>query len=155
MLIRKANFNDAERVLALLSQVLEIHAKIRPDIFIPGSTKYTSDDLYAIFRDETSPVYVAEDGGAVVGYAFCRVREPKASRHVIPKKSVMIDDLCVDERYRGQGVGEALFDHVKNEARRLGCAEIILAVWEGNDRARRFYDKMGMKPKETIMEYPL
>ena len=30
--------------------------------------------------------------------------------------------------------------------------EILLNVWEGNDAARAFYDRMGMKPKETRME---
>ena len=38
---------------------------------------------------------------------------------------------------------------------RLDCYEITLNVWEGNDAARAFYDRMGMKPKETQMEYIL
>ena len=70
---------------------------------------------------------------------------------MIPFTSIYIDDLCVDETCRGKGVGEALFEHVKNEARRMGCYEVNLNVWEGNE-ARRFYEKMGMKPKETQME---
>ena len=36
MKIRKAEEKDIPRLLALLEQVLQIHAKIRPDIFIPG-----------------------------------------------------------------------------------------------------------------------
>ena len=42
MKIRKAEEKDIPRLLALLEQVLQIHAKIRPDIFIPGTTKYGS-----------------------------------------------------------------------------------------------------------------
>ena len=41
MKIRKAEAKDIPRLLALLEQVLQIHAEIRPDIFIPGTTKYT------------------------------------------------------------------------------------------------------------------
>ena len=41
MKIRKAEKKDIPRILALLGQVLQIHAEIRPDIFIPGTTKYT------------------------------------------------------------------------------------------------------------------
>ena len=41
MNIRKAEEKDIPRLLALLGQVLQIHAEIRPDIFIPGTTKYT------------------------------------------------------------------------------------------------------------------
>ena len=38
MKIRKAEKKDIPRILALLGQVLQIHAEIRPDIFIPGTT---------------------------------------------------------------------------------------------------------------------
>ena len=38
------------------------------------------------------------------------------------------------------------------EWKALGCYELNLVVWEGNDGARAFYDAMGMKPKETMME---
>lgn len=36
MNIRKAEEKDIPRLLALLGQVLQIHAEIRPDIFIPA-----------------------------------------------------------------------------------------------------------------------
>ena len=41
------------------------------------------------------------------------------------------------------------------EARRLGCAAVTLNVWEGNDAARRFYEKMGMTPRSATMELSL
>ena len=37
----------------------------------------------------------------------------------------------------------------------LGCYEVTLNVWEGNTNARKFYEKMGLRPKETRMEYVL
>lgn len=43
MNIRRAKEKDIERVMELLEQVLQIHADIRPDIFIPGTTKYTKE----------------------------------------------------------------------------------------------------------------
>ena len=70
----------------------------------------------------------------------------------VPMRSVFIDDLCVDAECRSQGVGKALFQFVADRARELGCYEVTLNVWEGNDAARRFYDARGMKPKETQME---
>ena len=39
MTIRKAEEKDILRIIELLGQVLQIHADIRPDIFIPGTTK--------------------------------------------------------------------------------------------------------------------
>lgn len=74
---------------------------------------------------------------------------------MLPRRSFFIDDLCVDEACRGRRVGEALFRFVLEEAVRRGCADVTLNVWEGNDAAKRFYEKMGMTPKETMMELRL
>ena len=152
MMIRKAEKKDINRLLELLSQVLEIHAAIRPDIFVPGTTKYTSGDLEAILENEKTPVFVAEEDGVVAGYAFCAIREPSGKENLVPHKTLFVDDLCVDEKKRGSGIGESLFRFVKEEAKRLGCDVVALAVWEGNGPARRFYDRMGMTPRETFME---
>ncbi|MBO4433221.1 MAG: GNAT family N-acetyltransferase [Clostridia bacterium] len=155
MEIRRANENDIKEILRLLSQVLEIHAGIRPDIFIPGTTKYTEAQLLLIIKDENRPVFVAKEGNRLLGYAFCVIEKPAFETTMKPIKSLYIDDLCVDESARGGGVGKALFEFVKNKAKELGLGEITLAVWEGNDNARAFYEKMGMTPKETIMEIKL
>ena len=155
MTIRRAKREDTGAVLRLLSQVLEIHAKIRPDIFVPGSTKYTSEELAVIFDDGLKPVYVAEDENGVIGYVFCVIKEPAFANTMLPRRTLFIDDFCVDEGCRGQRIGEALFRFVLDEAGRLGCTDVTLNVWEGNDAARRFYEKMGMKPRETQMEIML
>ncbi len=151
-MIRKAEKKDIKRLLELLSQVLGIHAAIRPDVFVPGTTKYSSEELEAILENENTPVFVAEEDGEVAGYAFCAIREPSGKENLVPHKTLYIDDLCVDEKKRGRGIGESLFRFVKEEAKRLGCDVVVLAVWEGNDPARRFYDRMGMTPRETFME---
>ena len=52
MIIRKAEEKDIPRILELLKQVLQIHADIRPDIFIPGTTKYTIDELREILKNK-------------------------------------------------------------------------------------------------------
>ena len=153
MNIRKAEKRDITKILDLLSQVLEIHADIRPDIFIHGSTKYTAEELEEMIETESTKIFVATDEqDLVIGYAFCQIKYPRPAQNKKPLKSIMIDDLCVDKSARGKHVGKELFEFVKAEAKRLGCYEIVLAVWEGNDPARAFYDKMGMKPKETMME---
>ena len=135
MNIRLAEEKDIDSVIKLLTQVLNIHAKIRPDIFIGGTTKYTKEEL--------------------MGYAFCIKKKQPYSTNMVPFDSLFIDDLCVDQNIRGKHVGQKIFEHVKEEAKKMGCYEVTLNVWEGNDTARRFYEKMGMVPKETQMEFIL
>ena len=155
-MIRKAEERDIPRIIELLGQVLQIHAAIRPDIFIPGTTKYTVDELKELLKNKENPIYVAVNKADVcVGYAFCQLREQPFSNNMVPFKSVFIDDLCVDKQERGQHIGESMFIYVKNVAKRLGCYEVTLNVWAGNTSAEKFYEKMGMKTKERQMEYIL
>lgn len=156
MKIRRATEKDIPELIDLLKQVLQIHADIRPDIFIPGTTKYTRDELAEMLKDESKPVYVAVDEQEICrGYAFCQLREQPFSTNMVPFTSFFIDDLCVDEKARGRHIGEQLFEYIKGEAKRQGCYEITLNVWAGNTSAERFYEKMGMKTKKRQMEYIL
>ena len=156
MKIRKAEEKDIPRLLALLGQVLQIHAEIRPDIFISGTTKYTVCQLAELLKQEDKPIYVAVDEDDVCrGYAFCQLKEQPFSTNMVPFKSLFVDDLCVDRQARGQHIGESLFEYVKQQAKELGCYEVTLNVWAGNTPAEHFYEKMGMKTKERQMEYIL
>lgn len=151
--ITKATSQHIEKVTQLLGQVLELHANLRPDIFIPGTTKYTRQELEQIFTNPSTPVFVALDSlEQVVGYAFCVLQNPPFSTNMKPVKTLYIDDLCVDETCRGQQVGTLLFEYVKRFAKEQGCYDVTLNVWEGNNNARHFYEKMGMFVKETQME---
>ena len=149
MTIRKAQEKDISRIIELLGQVLQIHAEIRPDIFIPDTTKYTEQELAALLKDEKKPIYVAvNEEDVCMGYAFCQMKEQPFSNNMVQFQSLFIDDLCVDRFARGQHIGESLFDYVKQEAKRMGCYEVTLNVWAGNTSAEKFYEKMGMKTKE-------
>lgn len=155
-MIRRAIEKDIPKIIDLLSQVLTIHANIRPDIFIPGTTKYTYEELTEMINNDSSPIYVAvDDDDICMGYAFCQIKNQPFSNNMVQFKSLFIDDLCVDEKMRGNHIGEMLFDYVKQEAKRMGCYEVTLNVWEGNTSAEKFYEKMGMKTKERQMEYIL
>lgn len=156
MMIRKAEERDIPRIMELLGQVLQIHADIRPDIFIPGTTKYTADELKELLKNKEKLIYIAANEADVcVGYAFCQLQEQPFSNNMVQFKSLFIDDLCVDQQARGQHIGESLFEYVKNEAKRMNCYEVTLNVWAGNASAEKFYEKMRMKAKERQMEYIL
>lgn len=156
MTIRKAQEKDIPRIIELLGQVLQIHAEIRPDIFIPDTTKYTEQELATLLKDEKKPIYVAvNEEDVCLGYAFCQVKEQPFSNNMVQFQSLFIDDLCVDRFARGQHIGESLFDYVKQEAKKMGCYEVTLNVWAGNTSAEKFYEKMGMKTKERQLEYIL
>ena len=104
--------------------------------------------------DDNKPVFVFEDG-MILGHAFCLVTEVKDDKLLQDIKTLYIDDICVDEKARGKHVGKALYEYVRDYAQSIGCNNIILNVWDGNDAALSFYRNMGMKVQKTTMEIVL
>ena len=91
MNIRRAEEKDIPQIEELLYQVHKVHSDKRPDLFIPGSKKYTTNELKEILADDEKPVYVADNDGVILGYAFCVYQRhcTKSSNYT----SLYIDDL--------------------------------------------------------------
>ncbi len=156
MIVRKANASDYKGIERLLVEVNNLHQKLRPDIFVENAVKYNENQFDEIISNDSTPVFVAvDDNGNIMGHMFCEMRDFSKSHVFKDFKSLFIDDLCVEEGARGQGVGKALYEFAIGYARENGCYDVTLNVWEGNDSARAFYEKMGMFVKETQMEYIL
>ena len=150
-MIRKAAKEDILRIIELLHQVNMVHHVIRPDLFKPHTTKYNEQELEAMLGDDSKPIFVFDDE-MVLGYAFCQVFEVTNNQLLEDIKTLYIDDICVDENARGKHVGKALYEYVLEYAKSIGCYNITLNVWEGNEPAQRFYRDMGMQVQKTTME---
>lgn len=150
-MIRKANNKDIPRIIELLHQVNMVHHVIRPDLFKPHTTKYNEQELETMLDDDSKPIFVYDDG-LVLGYAFCQVTEVRGNQLLEDIKTLYIDDICVDENARGRHIGKALYEYVRDYAKSIGCNNITLNVWEGNNPAISFYKNMGMQVQKTTME---
>lgn len=150
--ITKATPEDIDGILVLLGQVLEVHHNGRPDIFKTGAVKYTRVELERLLLDEKRPIMVAKNEERMLGYVFCIIKETQNDNILQDMKTLYIDDLCIDESERGGGIGKALYEHVKAYAKELGCYNLTLNVWECNEGAKRFYERMGLVPRNTLME---
>ena len=153
-MIRRAEIKDIPGIISLLHQVNMVHHVLRPDLFKPYTTKYNEQELEALMGDDSKPIFVFEDGG-VLGHAFCMITEVKGDKLLQDIKTLYIDDICVDENARGKHIGKALYEYVRDYAQSIGCNNITLNVWDGNDAALSFYRNMGMKVQKTTMEIVL
>ena len=150
-MIRKAEKKDIPGIINLLYQVDAVHNGIRPDLFKGNTAKYNEQELEEILNDGGKPIFVYDDG-KISGHAFCQISEVKNHRLLQDAKTLYIDDICVDEQSRGRHIGKALYEYVYNYAKSIGCHNITLNVWEGNDSAYNFYKRMGMHIQKTGME---
>ncbi|MGE5136216.1 MAG: ribosomal protein S18-alanine N-acetyltransferase [Gemmatimonadota bacterium] len=77
---------------------------------------------------------VAEDGGAVAGYAG--LFAPGGGQ-------ADVLTIAVAGQRWGQGIGSLLLDALLTEAARRGCPEVFLEVRVDNDRAQQLYLRRG------------
>ncbi len=153
MIIRRAQTEDIPKIHDLLSQVCLVHHNGRPDLFKYGARKYTDEQLAAMLKDDSKPIFVAADrGNAVVGYVFCVFEQHTDSTILTDVKTLYIDDLCVDENCRGQHIGKMLFDFAAAFAKENGCYNLTLNVWSCNPNAMKFYEACGLKPQKVHLE---
>jgi ribosomal protein S18 acetylase RimI-like enzyme len=84
-------------------------------------------------------IWDGEEALALAGY---RLQE-----NLIYGRFVYIDDLVVASRARSRGLGKRMIDAVRDEARRLGCAYLVLDTGLANSLAQRFYFRQGLLSK--------
>lgn len=153
MNIRRAQKKDIARIEELLYQVNSVHHNGRPDIFKRGGKKFTKKQLEEIFKNESTPVFVAvDDKDEVTGYVFCILRQHIDDNILTDIKTLFLDDFCVDEKCRAQGIGTELLNYVYGFAEEEGCYNVMLNVWNFNQSAMNFYTRNGMQPLRTYME---
>ena len=141
---------DADRpaVNAMARQVHAMHVAWRPDLYEMVEELYPEDR----FRQavEEKQLYVAKLSGTVVGYALLRVRE--ANQPGLVKRRVMlVDEICVEESCRNQGIGQEMMAEVCALARAFGCRDLQLGVYPQNDAAVAFYQKCGFTIRSIDM----
>ena len=151
--VRRAEKSDIPRVLELLVQVDMVHHNGRPDIFKGPATKYNAEELERIFEDEGTPVFVCvNDENRCLGHAFAIHKQVVGDSVLTDIRTLYVDDICVDEAARGQGVGKLLYERVKEYAKAQGFYNLTLNVWTCNPSAMKFYEAMGLVPQKIGME---
>ena len=151
-MIRHAEKKDIEKITDLLLQVDMVHHLGRPDIFKKGE-KYSPEELEEIIRDENRPILVATDeNDNVTGYCFCVFQQHIGDSILTDIKTLYIDDLCVDEKLRGQHIGKELYNAAVELAKKSDCYNLTLNVWSWNTSAIKFYESCGLTPLKIGME---
>lgn len=151
--VRRAEGRDIPRILELLVQVDMVHHNGRPDIFKGPATKYDENELKDILNNEETPVFVCVDeNDHVLGHAFCIYKQVLNDSVLTDIRTLYIDDICVDEAYRGKHVGSELYHAVLAYAKEHEFYNVTLNVWSCNPTALRFYESLGMVPQKIGME---
>jgi ribosomal protein S18 acetylase RimI-like enzyme len=66
--------------------------------------------------------------------------------------SCLIEELIVRQQAQGQGIGGALIEDLIGRCIEQKCAEISVSTMPDNERANRFYRKMGFTDEALFLE---
>ena len=66
----------------------------------------------------------------------------------LAQPTLLLEDIFVLEQYRRKGVGQKMFDFLKETAKREGCGRIEFTVLKWNKPAQKFYEKNKAQPLE-------
>ena len=152
MEIRLAKPEDTLGILALLEQIGRLHYALRKDMFQAQARKFGASQILARLNNPNMPTFVAVEGDQVLGYSFCEIKSFDKHPVIADHKELYLEDLCVDEACRGQGIGEKLYAFICAYGKEQSCYNLTLNVWSCNEKALRFYEKMGMLPQRVVME---
>jgi len=131
--IRKASPEDLNDLIRLLSQLTTV-----------GYPTNLPSDIY-------NDIYVAYDNESknIVG----TIKLLFENKIIHDGSSVLhVEDVVVDENYRGLGVGKLLLDYGIYLAEKRGCYKVILDCDEENIE---FYEKCGFRNRGVCMRYDI
>lgn len=93
--------------------------------------------------------YIAYDGKTPVGMV-CVVYLYSIFK---AKNGFFIDEMIVDQNYRGKGIGKILIDKIKSVAKSRNYGRIDLTAGSNNPKALNFYEKTGAKLYDKYVFY--
>jgi diamine N-acetyltransferase len=152
--VRPARPGDRDRLLELLADADELHARLHPSFF---RADYDRRNAVAgwLREDATThgrAVLVAEcDGIGVSGLAHVQIYDTPAFDFMVRRRRANLEDLVVDRAHRRAGCGRALIEAAASCARRMGAEQLLLTVWAGNEGAERFYEALGYRTISTVL----
>jgi ribosomal protein S18 acetylase RimI-like enzyme len=133
--LRVVEESDLAQLLALYRELGEGYAAR-----MPADIELSRDVLIRIVEDQARHLWVATDGGKVVGAAELIV-VPNLTHHARPWG--VIENVIVSEVVRGRGAGTVLLDRLIEIARAEGCYKVQLHSGKQRVEAHRLYRKVG------------
>ena len=145
---------------------LEIKEATRKDAslileFIQGIAKYEklSDQVEATVEDIERSIFDHQDAHVIIammnnqpaGFAlyFYNYSTFKG------RKGLYLEDLFVKEGYRSQGIGQALFEYLRQKAKDENCGRMEWVCLDWNQNAIDFYHKKGAKSMDEWITFRL
>jgi ribosomal protein S18 acetylase RimI-like enzyme len=95
---------------------------------------------------------VAVKDGTICGFAVLHHINRPENPFMKERDFLDIDEFCVDEAFRRQGIASEMIAFIREFAKEKGFHRIELNMWEFNQEALAFYEAAGFQTFRRYME---
>ena len=152
--IRRATRADLPHLGRLGALLVAAHHEFDSRRFL-AATRRTQDGYTQFLATQLdapdAAVLVAEDAGAVIGYAYLAVESYDYMSLRGP--AGVLHDIIVDPERRRHGVGRRLLEAAFEYVQSRGLSQLVLFTAEGNRAAQQFFAGVGFR--RTMLEMTL
>ena len=156
MEIRRYRPQDAPAVSRCIAELQDYERGIDERV-LPGEAVegWYLDHLLKACAEQDGSLFVAEEGGQVVGFAAVQSAVPNEDVDECDYRFALISDLGVNEAHRGRGIGRALIEACEAFARERCARWLRIAALGQNGIARGLYERCGFEDRQVLLEKPL
>lgn len=154
VVIRPATRADVPALGRLGAELMRVHHAFDADRFMdPGADPETgyARFLGAEIDDPASVIFIADHGGAVVGYVYAGL-EPQSWKE-LREAAGFLHDLVVLDHERRAGVATRLVEAACDWLRARGAPRVLLWAAGGNRGAQALFTRLGFRT--TMVEMTL
>lgn len=158
LIVRQARLDDLEEILCLWVQMVRYHTERDPRLQMRtddvGLESMRAHVANSVERPERG-LFVAQRAGQerLAGYILVhKLTSPPVALH---DAFGHVSDICVDDRFRRQGVGRRLFEAAQAWCRQQRLPLIRLRVAVSNPGSRGFWKAMGARDLMYRMQIEL
>ena len=140
LVIRSAEEKDASDIIKLIKELAE-YEKLTDMVVV------SEDHIkkVAFGKDKFVEILIAEYEGNFAGQALFF----NNFSTFLGKPGIYLEDLVVEPKYRGKGIGKALLQKIIDLAKERNYGRVEWSVLDWNEPAIKFYKNIGAEMMET------
>jgi ribosomal protein S18 acetylase RimI-like enzyme len=132
------------RATAATPQIAEAFERLLPQLSSSATTP-TAEQLANLLNSSNTHLLIAEHEGEIAGMLSLVIVDIPTGR------KAWIEDVVVDENFRGLNIGYALVERAKELAVEMGARKIYLTSNPSRKAAHALYRKCGFEIYETTL----
>jgi L-amino acid N-acyltransferase YncA len=143
-MIRILGIDEIGMILPLSAQVHALHVAEHPEQYCADVPEAAARAFFEEKIRDGAPIFVAEDeDGAVCGFLLAVPNRREGNPFVHASALVELDQICVDERCRGQGIGAKLIGAMERWMQEEGFGEWRSVVHDFNAHSQNLMRGQG------------